>query len=167
MRAVFSPEICSRIAWAIIDDGRAFFNSTTITPQDFSVPGRVVFPMSFLTNILENVSFCNPIQRGNFPQEWMAGYRLEKQGQQKGRQGTESPGTRGGKGGGGTLGAGGVDTRDRAMDVTITAAGAASLRGNTRALEGPPTGGADIKGGIRAGVEVSDGHPRPQTPVTP
>ncbi len=46
------------------------------------------------------------IQRGNFPQEWTTGYRQERQGQDKGRQGVESPGTRVGKGGGGHLGAG-------------------------------------------------------------
>jgi len=86
LRSKFSPEICRRITWAIIDDGRSFFN-TVITPQEFSKPGMIVFPMSFLHSILESIRFCNPIQHGNFPQEWLASPRRDREGATRGRQG--------------------------------------------------------------------------------
>jgi hypothetical protein len=73
----FTPEIVQRITWAIIDDGKSFFN-TVLTQQDFDGRGVIVFPQSFLAGVLENVHFCNPIQRGNFPAEWLAQSRTER-----------------------------------------------------------------------------------------
>ena len=105
LRGKFTPEICRRITWAIIGDGRFFFN-TVITPQDFSKPGMIMFPMSFLAGILENIRFCNPIQCGNFPQEWMTSPRREREGTPRGRQGRESQGQKTGDGGTGSPGAG-------------------------------------------------------------
>jgi len=106
LRSKFSPEICRRITWAIIDDGRSFFN-TVITPQEFSTPGMIVFPMSFLHSILESIRFCNPIQRGNFPQEWLASPRRDREGTTRGRQGRDGQGQKTGDGGTGSPGSGG------------------------------------------------------------
>ncbi len=43
-----------------------------LTQQDFDSHGALFFPQSFLTGVLENAHFCNPIQWGNFPVEWLA-----------------------------------------------------------------------------------------------
>ena len=66
----FSAEICRWVSWAIIDNGRLFFN-TVLTQQDFDGHGALSFPQSFLAGVLENVFFCNPIQREKFPAEWL------------------------------------------------------------------------------------------------
>ena len=64
LKGKFTPEICRRITWAILDNGKAFFNMM-LTPLDFE-SGLLAFPQSFLSSILEPVQFCNPIQWGNF-----------------------------------------------------------------------------------------------------
>jgi hypothetical protein len=69
LKGKFTLEICRRITWAILDNGRAFFNMV-LTPQDFE-RGLLAFPQSFLSIILESVWFCNPIQWGNFPSDWL------------------------------------------------------------------------------------------------
>ncbi len=63
----FTSEIVRRITWAIIDDGRSFFN-TVLTQQDFDRWGVIAFPQPFLAGVLENIHFCNPIQQGTSQQ---------------------------------------------------------------------------------------------------
>jgi hypothetical protein len=108
LRQKFPPEICRRISWAIIDDGRSFLN-TVLTQQDFDGRGALSFPQSFQTGVLESVRFCNPIQRGNFPIEWMVQPRSDRIRQQP--RGTDTQaltgGGAGGARGGGTPGGGG------------------------------------------------------------
>ncbi len=104
LRTKFTPEIVRRITWAIIDDGRSFFN-TVLTQQDFDGRGVIVFPQSFLAGVLENIRFCNPIQRGNFPTEWLGQPKTERtttsQGAPSGTGGTRTlPGRDGGHNGG-------------------------------------------------------------------
>jgi hypothetical protein len=77
LRTKFTPEIVRRITWAIIDDGRLFFN-TVLTQQNFDGWGEIMFPQSFLSGVLENIRFCNPIQRGNFPHKWLGQARNER-----------------------------------------------------------------------------------------
>jgi hypothetical protein len=50
LKGKFTPEIRCRITWAILDNGRSFFN-TVLTPQDFE-RGLLAFPQSFLSSIL-------------------------------------------------------------------------------------------------------------------
>jgi hypothetical protein len=69
LKGKFTPENCYRISWAILDNGRAFFNMV-LTPKDFE-SGLLAFPQSFLSSILESVRLCNPIQWGNFPSDWL------------------------------------------------------------------------------------------------
>jgi hypothetical protein len=69
VKGKFTPEICRRITWAILDDGREFFNMV-LTPQDFE-RGLLAFPQSFLSSLLGSVRFCNPIQWGNFLRDWL------------------------------------------------------------------------------------------------
>jgi hypothetical protein len=66
----YTPDICYRIAWAIIDDGRSFF-STTMIQQDFLQPGAF-FPESLIESILPEVRYANQIQRANYPTEWQS-----------------------------------------------------------------------------------------------
>ena len=68
IRQAYTPDICHRISWAIIDEGRSFF-STVMIQQDFAKP-TVVFPISLLDSILPEVRYANQILRANFPQEW-------------------------------------------------------------------------------------------------
>jgi hypothetical protein len=108
LRTKFTPEIVRRITWAIIDDGRSFFN-TVLTQQDFDGRGVIVFPQSFLAGVLENICFCNPIQRGNFPAEWLWQPRTDRimgsQGATSGASTAQSsPGGDGGNTGGTTGG---------------------------------------------------------------
>ena len=72
-----SAEICCRISWAIIDNGRLFSN-TVLTQQDFDGRGALSFPKLILAGVLENIRFCNPIQRGKFPAEWLAQPRSDR-----------------------------------------------------------------------------------------
>ncbi len=69
LKGKFTPEICHRITWVILNNGRACFNMV-LTPQDFE-RGALAFPQSFLSSILESVWFCNPIQWGNLPSDWL------------------------------------------------------------------------------------------------
>jgi hypothetical protein len=69
LKEKFTPEICHRITWAILNNYRAFFNMVQ-TPQDFE-RGALAFPQSFLSSILEAVRFCNPIQWESFPSNWL------------------------------------------------------------------------------------------------
>jgi hypothetical protein len=106
----FTPEIVRRITWAIIDNGRSFFN-TVLTQQDFNSWCVITFPQSFLAGVLENIRFCNPIQRGNFPTKWLGQARNERTQTPRGVQlATGKPGIspgRGGTHGGGNTGGGG------------------------------------------------------------
>ena len=115
------------------------------------MPGRVVFPVSFLTNILENVRFCNPIQRGNFPQEWTTGYRQERQGQHKGRQGAEAPVTRVGKGGGGHLGAGLGGSPGQGYGTGRQGSGGSQIKRYYSGTGGSPNRGGGYQGGYQGG----------------
>lgn len=68
IRQAYNSDVCYRIAWAIIDDGRSYF-STVMIKNDFDHP-PVVYPESLLDSILADVRYANPIMRANFPDEW-------------------------------------------------------------------------------------------------
>ena len=68
IRQAYTAEVCHRISWAIIDDGRSFF-STVLIQQDFEGQGPI-FPESLLDAILVDVRYANPIMRASFPHEW-------------------------------------------------------------------------------------------------
>jgi hypothetical protein len=76
LKGKFTPKICHRITWAILDDGRAFFNMV-LTPQDFE-RGVLAFPQSYLSSILETVRFCNPIQQGKVPSDWLQQPKVDR-----------------------------------------------------------------------------------------
>ncbi len=64
----YSADICHRISWAIMDDGRAFF-STVMIQLDFGHPNPT-FPESLVESILPDVRYANQIMRANYPTEW-------------------------------------------------------------------------------------------------
>jgi hypothetical protein len=68
LKASFTAENCRCITWAILDDGRAFFDDvkTTInfTGQD------ITFPQSHLIDILNNIRYAVPVEQASFPDEW-------------------------------------------------------------------------------------------------
>jgi hypothetical protein len=67
----FTAEHCRRITWAIIDDGRSYFDNVKTT-LDFSSGASVVFPQSFLVDIIRNVRYGILVKRANFPNEWLS-----------------------------------------------------------------------------------------------
>ena len=68
IRQAYTPDICHRISWAIIDEGCSFFSAVMIQ-QDFAKP-TVTFPVSLMESILPEVRYANQIMRANYPQEW-------------------------------------------------------------------------------------------------
>ena len=70
IKALFLAEHCRRITWAIIDNGRSYFDNVKST-LDFENGANIVFPQSFLVDIIKNVRYSTPVERGNFPQEWL------------------------------------------------------------------------------------------------
>ena len=69
VRASFTPEICRRITWANIDEGRAYFAQVK-TMEDFVNGQCVSYPVSFLDSILPDIRYVRPIQRPTFPRQW-------------------------------------------------------------------------------------------------
>ena len=68
LKAKLTPEHCRRITWAILDDGRTFFDDTKTT-IDFTGPD-MSFPQSYLIDILNNVWYAVPVKHASFPDEW-------------------------------------------------------------------------------------------------
>ena len=101
LKAKFTPEHCRRITWAILDDGRAFFDDVKTT-IDFTGPD-MSFPQLYLIDILNNVWYAVPVERASFPDEWRCKDHLKEDqrgksiGGQGGRQNTtDTLSTRGG-----------------------------------------------------------------------
>lgn len=69
IRQAYTADVCHRISWAIIDDGRSFFSKVLIQ-QDFDGIGDVSFPESLLDAILVDVRYANPVMRASYPHEW-------------------------------------------------------------------------------------------------
>ncbi len=67
LKASFTAKNCHRITWAILDDGRAFFNNVKTT-IDFTGPD-MTFPQTYLIDILNNVRYAVPVKRASFPNE--------------------------------------------------------------------------------------------------
>ncbi len=67
----FTAEHCRRITWAIIHDGRSYFDNVKTT-LNFSTGASITFPQSFLVDIIRNVGYGILVERANFPEEWMS-----------------------------------------------------------------------------------------------
>jgi hypothetical protein len=101
LKAKFTPEHCRCITWAILDDGRAFFDDVKTT-IDFTGPD-MSFPQSYLIDILNNIRYAIPVERASFPDKWRRKDRPKEDqsrrtpGGQGGKQ-RDTPSTRGGYG---------------------------------------------------------------------
>ena len=51
IKSHFTTEHCRHITWAIIDDGRSYFDNVKTT-LDFSTGASIAFPQSFLVDII-------------------------------------------------------------------------------------------------------------------
>ena len=85
IKAHFTAEHCRQITWAIIDDGRSYFDNVKTT-LDFGNRASVVFPQSFLVDIIRNVRYGISVDRGNFPQEWLSQRKTFRQEQGQPRE---------------------------------------------------------------------------------
>jgi hypothetical protein len=65
-KQAFTAKHCCKITWAIIDDGRAYFDDVKTT-LDFRVPNEPEFQQSYLIDILKNVRYATPFEWSNFP----------------------------------------------------------------------------------------------------
>ena len=94
IKSHFTAEHCHRITWAIIDDGRSYFDNVKTT-LDFSTGTSIAFPQPFLVDIIRNVRYGILVERANFHEEWMGKKRTipQEQGQMNSRtQGSGNPG---------------------------------------------------------------------------
>ena len=90
IKSHFTAEQCRCITWSIIDDGRSYYDNVKTT-LDFSSGAGIVFPQSYLVDIIKNVRYGIPVERANFPSEWLSQKRTtpNDQGQSSSRiQGT-------------------------------------------------------------------------------
>ncbi len=103
LKTSFTPKNCRCITWAILDNGRAFFDNVK-TMIDFTSP-EMSFPQSYLINMLR---YAVPVERASFPKEWQRRDTVKDnkgQGRSPGGQGTRectghNPQPRGGYGDG-------------------------------------------------------------------
>ncbi len=87
IRESFTPDVYQRITWAILSDGRSFFN-TVLVEEQFRGKEKFELPTLLINKITDNVHFAQPINLPFYPQEWLIT--------------TQSiPGNAGGEGGGG------------------------------------------------------------------
>ena len=100
----FTPDVCRRITWAILTDGRSFFNTVLVESQ-FRQRQRIKWPTSLIHKIVDDVRYAETIHRPMYPTEWViATNHTQIMGGGSGRGGG---GRAGGAGGGGRGGAGG------------------------------------------------------------
>jgi hypothetical protein len=52
IKSHFTMEHCRHITWAIIDDGRSYFDKNVKTTLNFSTGASIAFPQSFLVDII-------------------------------------------------------------------------------------------------------------------
>ena len=94
LREKFTADVCKRITWAIISEGRDYFSQIKLR-QDFQ-RGQMVYPLSLLSSINDSVRTVIPVQRADYPYEWSVerGY-AQRGGEQvatSGKGGTNPPG---------------------------------------------------------------------------
>jgi hypothetical protein len=86
-KAAYTQEVCRRILWAIFVDTRQYFDEVKLADDFIRYRGSdLKFPVSTLQGEYMNIKFGIPIQRYNFPKEWMTVTR-EHQGPQGNYQG--------------------------------------------------------------------------------
>jgi hypothetical protein len=66
----FNVNVCHRIIWAIVCDGRFFFSKVKLSQDLISGFGWKDCPTSLLNLILDKVMYAEPIMRQTFPIKW-------------------------------------------------------------------------------------------------
>jgi hypothetical protein len=66
----FNVNVCHRIIWAIVCNGRFFFSKVKLSQDLIPGFGWKDRPTSLLNLILDKVTFAKPIMRPTFPIEW-------------------------------------------------------------------------------------------------
>ena len=69
IRDSFTPDVCRRITWAILTDGRSFFNTVLVEAQ-FRRNKHFKWPTSLIHKIIDKVRFSLPIVRPMYPTTW-------------------------------------------------------------------------------------------------
>ena len=69
IRESFTADVCRRITWAILTDGRSFFNTVLVEAQ-FRGTERLKWPTSLIHKIADDVRFAKAIDRPMYPAEW-------------------------------------------------------------------------------------------------
>ncbi len=70
IRDVYTKEVCARITWAIIDDGRSYFGRTCVA-ADFAQGASYQFSVSCIDAITNEVRHGLSVIRANFPVQWI------------------------------------------------------------------------------------------------
>ncbi len=69
IRDAYTKEICARITWAIINNGRSFFGRNPVS-SDFTPGMAFQLLVSCLDSITDSVHNALPVQRATFPKQW-------------------------------------------------------------------------------------------------
>jgi hypothetical protein len=69
IRDPYTKQICTRITWAIINDGQSFFSQNPVA-LDFAQGRSFQFSVLCLESITDAVRNALPIQRATFPKQW-------------------------------------------------------------------------------------------------
>lgn len=102
-RESFDVDVCRRITWAIINDGRGFFDTVMLSGHfKGTIKGNLKWPTSGLQRIAYDVENAIPIQRPNYPREWIVTKAIQGHGQSRGGGGGRGDGGGGGGGGDGS-----------------------------------------------------------------
>jgi hypothetical protein len=67
---LFTADICRHITWAILSDGRSFFNTVLVDTQ-FHRGEQFWWPTSLIYKISNDVRFAKTIDRPFYPTEWL------------------------------------------------------------------------------------------------
>jgi hypothetical protein len=70
IRDSFTTDVCRRITWAILSDGRSFFNTVLVEAQ-FRNGETFRWPTSLIYKITDDVRYANTITRPFYPVEWL------------------------------------------------------------------------------------------------
>jgi hypothetical protein len=76
IRHAYTKEVCARVMWAIIDDGRSFFGRNPMA-SDFAAGLIFTFLVSYLEGVTDAVWNANSIQRATFPCVWLSHSTLD------------------------------------------------------------------------------------------
>jgi hypothetical protein len=69
LKASFTPKHCCWVTWAILDNGRSYFDDVK-TMLDFQAPDQIVFPQSYIIDISRNIRYATLVEQANFLDEW-------------------------------------------------------------------------------------------------